>query len=469
MSKAAQSFDVIVLGGGTGGYVAAIHAAQLGLNTALIEAGKVGGTCLHRGCIPTKALLETAHVLHTVKHREDYGVIGQGAELNYGKVLSRKDKVVTQLWKGVQYLLKKNNVEVFEGWGQLTGPQQVTIQSPSGQQIINGRDILIATGSVPREIPVVPFDGSKVLSSDHVLDRDEVPGSVIILGGGAIGVEFASMYNDYGAQVTLVEMLPHILPQDDKDIAQELTRSLSRRGVQILTDSRFDLESVQIHDDGVTAQVLLSTGEQQKVSGDVLLVAVGRQAVIENIGLEAVGVQTERGYITVDSHYRTSVPHVYAIGDVIGGYLLAHVAAHEGMIAVETMAGKNPELLDPTRVPRVTYSRPEVASVGLTADEAVAAGHKVREGVFPFRGNGRSLILGESEGMVKLVADETTDILLGAHIVGPRASELINEMALAKFLEGTAWEIAESVHAHPTVSEVLHEAGLAVDGMAIHV
>ncbi|MDA8192381.1 MAG: dihydrolipoyl dehydrogenase [Thermaerobacter sp.] len=469
MAKTPQSFDLIVLGGGTGGYVAAIHAAQLGLNTALVEAGKVGGTCLHRGCIPTKALLETAHVLHTVKHRADFGVTGQDAALDYPKVMSRKDKVVTQLWRGVQFLLKKHNVTVVEGWGRLTGPQQVTVASASETRVLEARDILVATGSVPRELPALPFDGKRILSSDHVLERGEVPSSVLILGAGAIGVEFASMYNDFGADVTLVEMLPHILPQDDADVAQELAKLLSRRGVKILAGSRFDLDSVESTDDGVTARVTPAKGEPVTVAGSVLLVAVGRQAVVGDIGLETAGVAVERGFIRVDGHYRTSAPHVYAIGDVIGGDLLAHVAAHEGMIAVEAMAGKDPELLDPNRIPRVTYSRPEVASVGLTAEQAEQAGFSVKVGVFPFKANGRSLILGESDGMVKLVADKESDVLLGAHIIGPRASDLINEMALAKFLEGTAWEVAESVHAHPTVSEVLHEAGLAVDGMAIHV
>lgn len=466
---AETSFDLVVVGGGTGGYVAAIHAAQLGLKTALVDRDKVGGTCLHRGCIPTKALLQTASLFHTFKNREEYGLVGGETGLNYPKTLERKNKVVTQLWKGVQFLLKKNKVTVFEGTGRLLDAQQVEVSTGSEIVRISGRDILIATGSGPRAIPGLAFDGERILSSDHVLDRQEIPESIVILGGGAIGVEFASMYNDFGSTVTLVEMLPHILPQDDEEVAAELTKMLTKREIQILTGSQLDVSSVKVDKKGVSAKVKTSSGDEQSVSGQVLLVAVGRSPVTDALGLDQVGVTLDRGFVQVDDHYRTNVPHVYAIGDVIGGYLLAHVAAHEGMIAVETMAGKDPELLDPNRVPRVTYSRPEVASVGLTQKQAEEQGYQVKVGIFPFRGNGKSLILGEAEGMVKVVSDKTTDVLLGAHIVGPHADDLINEMALAKFLEATAWEVAESVHAHPTVSEVLHEAALAVDGMAIHI
>ena len=465
-----HTYDVVVLGGGTGGYVAAIRAAQLGLKTALVDAEKVGGTCLHRGCIPTKALLQTAELLHTYSHKADFGLAGGEVTLDYPKTLAKKDKVVTQLWKGVQFLLKKNNVTVYQGWGRLVSPQQIQVELPGQDAVVlSAHDIVVATGSVPRELPGLPFDGTRIISSDHVLQRPDVPKSILILGGGAIGVEFASMYNDFGADVTLVEMLPHILPQDDEEVAAELAKLLIRRGVKVLAGTKFDIGSVSVSDGGVTATVEKADGTKETVSGEVLLVAVGRKAVTENIGLEAVGVLVERGFITVDQHYRTNVPHVFAIGDVNGGYLLAHVAAHEGMIAMETIAGKDPELLDPHRVPRVTYSRPEVASVGLTQKEAEAQGYATKVGIFPFRANGKSLILGEAEGMVKLVADQKTDALLGAHIVGPHASDLINEMALAKFLEATAWEVAESVHAHPTVSEVLHEAALAVDGLAIHI
>lgn len=465
---AEASFDVIILGGGTGGYVAAIRAAQLGLKTALVDVGKVGGTCLHRGCIPTKALLHTAELLHTFQNGAQFGLAAATVGLDYPKALAHKDKVVNQLWKGVEGLLKKNKVTVVAGWGRLIDAAHIEVSRGEEKILLTAKDIVIATGSIPREFPELPFDGKHILSSDHVLEKGDIPKSIIILGGGAIGVEFASMYNDFGADVTLVEMLPHILPQDDEQVAAELAAMLTRRGIKIMAKTQFDLKSVKKSAKGVEAHVTGPDGKVAAIRGDVLLVAVGRQAVTADIGLGTVGVQIERGFITVDEHCRTNVPHVYAIGDVIGGYLLAHVSSHEGMIAVETIAGKNPELLDPTRVPRVTYSRPEVASVGLTAAEAEDRGYEVKVGTFPFRANGKSLILGEPEGIVKLVADKKTDAILGAHIVGPHASDYINEMALARFLEATAWEVAESVHAHPTVSEALHEAAMAVDGHAIH-
>ncbi len=466
---AETSFDVVVLGGGTGGYVAAIRSAQLGLKTALVDAGKVGGTCLHRGCIPTKALLHTAELYHTFQHREEFGLTATKVGLDYAKTMAKKEKVVTQLWKGVEFLLKKNKVTLVAGWGRLVDAGHVEVESAEGKTVLTARDIVIATGSVPRELPDLPFDGKQILSSDHVLAKTDIPKSIVILGGGAIGVEFASMYNDFGAEVTLIEMLPHILPQDDEEIAGELAKLLTRRGIKVLAGTKFNLKSVAKTASGISATVTGPDGKDASVAGDALLIAVGRQAITADIGLDKAGVKVDRGFVTVDDHYRTNVPHIYAIGDVIGGYLLAHVAAHEGMIAVETIAGQNPELLDSTRVPRVTYSRPEVASVGLTAKEAEERGYAVKVGTFPFKANGKALILGEADGLVKLVADKKTDSLLGAHIVGPHASDFINEMALARFLEATAWEVAESVHAHPTISEVLHEAALAVDGHAIHI
>lgn len=465
----AESFDLVVLGGGLGGYVAAIRAAQLGYKTALVERDKVGGTCLHRGCIPTKALLHTADVVNQLHEIGELGIkLKKDAfSLDYPAAMKRKDKIVTQLWRGVEFLMKKNHITVYKGTGRLTSATQVVVEGEKGQETLSGKDVLVAVGSEPRPLPNVPFDGQRVLSSDHVLDRDKVPASVLIVGGGAIGVEFASMYRDFGSEVTLVEMLPHILPQDDAEVAAELTRLMTRRGIQIHAGAAVD--GIQVGKDRVAAQIKPKDGAAVAVEAEVLLVAIGRQAVTTGIGLEALGVKMNRGFIEVDGAYRTNVPHVLAGGDCIGGYLLAHVAAHEGMIAVEALHGDHPEGLNPARVPRVTYCRPEVASVGVTQEEAEAAGHKVKTGTFPFKANGKALILQESDGFVKLVADAETDALLGAHIIGPHASDLINEVALAKFLEGTAWEMGESVHAHPTVSETLHEAALVLQGHGIHV
>ena len=465
----AESFDLVVLGGGMGGYVAAIRAAQLGMKTALVERDKVGGTCLHRGCIPTKALLHTADVVNQLHEIGELGIkLKQDAfSLDYPAAMKRKGRIVTQLWRGVEFLMKKNHITVYQGTGRLATATQVVVDGEKGQETLSGTDVLVAVGSEPRPLPNVPFDGQRVLSSDHVLDRDKVPASVLIVGGGAIGVEFASMYRDFGSEVTLVEMLPHILPQDDAEVAAELTRLLARRGVKIHAGAAVD--GIKVGKESVAAQITPKDGAPVAVEAEVLLVAIGRQAMTSGIGLEALGVKMTRGFVEVDGAYRTNVPHVLAAGDCIGGYLLAHVAAHEGIIAVEALAGDNPEGLNPQRVPRVTYCRPEVASVGVTQEEAEAAGHQVKTGTFPFKANGKALILQESDGFVKLVADAETDALLGAHIIGPHASDLINEVALAKFLEGTAWEMGESVHAHPTVSETLHEAALVLQGHGIHV
>ncbi|MCL8209225.1 MAG: dihydrolipoyl dehydrogenase [Actinomycetia bacterium] len=464
----AEQYDLVVLGGGTGGYVAAIRAAQLGLKTAVVEREKVGGTCLHRGCIPTKALLHTAEVLNTFRHAADLGIAAGDPVLDYPRAMARKDRVVNQLWRGVQYLLRKNGVTVVAGTGRLR-PGGVEVAGPDGTRSLDARDVLVATGSAPRALPGLPFDGERVLSSDDVLERPVIPRRLVIVGGGAIGVEFASMYADFGTEVTLLEMMPHILPQDDAEVAAELTRILSRRGVMIHAGATVDVAGITVSDTGVRVPVRLASQDTATFEGDALLVAVGREPLTADIGLESVGVTVNRGFIEVDALYRTKAPHVWAIGDCIGGLLLAHVAAHEGIIAVEAIAGQKPEPLDPRRVPRVTYCRPEVASVGLTAEEAEAAGRRVKVGKFPFQANGRSLILGEAEGFVKLVADADTDDLLGAHIIGPHASDLVNEMALARFLEATPWEVGTSVHAHPTVSEVLHEAAFVVEGHPIHI
>ena len=465
----AESFDVVVLGGGMGGYVAAIRAAQLGMKTALVDRDKVGGTCLHRGCIPTKALLHTADVVNQLHAVGELGITMKpdAFSLDYSATMTRKNKIVTQLWRGVEFLMKKNHITVYKGTGRLTSATQVVVDGEKGQEMLSGRDVLVAVGSEPRPLPNLPFDGQRVLSSDHVLERDSVPASVLIVGGGAIGVEFASLYRDFGSEVTLVEMLPHILPQDDADVAAELTRLLARRGIAIHAGAGID--DIQVGAKSISAKITPKAGAAVAVEAEVLVVAIGRQPLTAGIGLEALGVKMNRGFIEVDGVYRTNVPHVLAAGDCIGGYLLAHVAAHEGMIAVEALHGDNPEGLNPHRVPRVTYCRPEVASVGVTQEEAEQAGHTVRTGTFPFKANGKALILQEGDGFVKLVADAETDALLGAHIIGPHASDLINEMALAKFLEGTAWEVGDSVHAHPTVSETLHEAAMVLQGHGIHV
>ncbi|MCY0881275.1 MAG: FAD-dependent oxidoreductase, partial [Firmicutes bacterium] len=328
----------------------------------------------------------------------------------------------------------------------------------------------LAPGSKPRPLGSLAFDATVVMNSDNVLDRETIPATITIVGAGAIGVEFASMYNDFGSRVTLIEYAERILPAEDHEISDELTKTLKKRGIDIITQAQLDVKTVEVHaDQGFSGQVRLADGRMQTVQGEALLVAIGRMPATEEIGCDAAGVVRDHGFITVNAEYQTSVPHIYAIGDAIGGLLLAHVAAHEGTIAIEHMAGLHPDALDLNRVPRVTYSRPEVASMGLSEEQAKQAGHTVKVGRFPFRANGKSLILGEAEGFVKIIADAQDDTLLGAHLIGPHASDLINELALAKYLDAAPWEIGESVHAHPTVAEVLRESALDVDDRAIHI
>jgi dihydrolipoamide dehydrogenase len=470
-----QSFDLVVIGGGTGGYVAAIRAAQLGMKVAVVERDKLGGTCLHRGCIPSKALLRTAEVLATAREAAEYGVEHGAPVLNLGKAMERKAKIVEQLHKGVQHLLKKNDVHVIRGVGRIMGPSifspqagAVSVEYENGDtEILSPRFTLIATGSKPKSLPGLEFDGEKVISSDHALELERLPESVIIVGAGAIGVEWASMLSDFGVRVTLVEYLDRVLPLEDADISREVARLLKKRGVRVKTGAKVLPETLDKSGEGVAVQVELA-GKVESLTADLLLVAVGRAPVVENIGLEATEIRLDRGAIVVDEHYRTAESNIFAIGDVIGGMQLAHVAAHEGIHAVEVMAGRSPRPIDYTMIPKCTYCRPEVASVGMTEEEARTKGYAVKVGKFQFRAIGKALVFGEPDGFVKIVADADTDDVLGVHMVGPHVTDLISEGALARVLNATPWEIAHTIHPHPTLAEVMGEAALAVDGLALH-
>ncbi|HET6819231.1 MAG TPA: dihydrolipoyl dehydrogenase [Candidatus Limnocylindria bacterium] len=468
-----RQFDLLILGGGMS-YVGAIRASQLGLKVGLVERDKLGGTCLNRGCIPSKALLETADLLHrVVEQGGEFGLAGhEGISLDYPALAARRDSVVDKHVKGVEFLLKKNGVTVIRGNGTLTGPTSVHVSGgESGELDVSGTDLMLATGSAPRSLPGLDIDGERIITSDEALTRGDVPGRVTIVGAGAIGVEWASLYRDFGSEVILVEFLDRVVPLEDADVSKELNRVFRRRGITMHVASTIDPETIQRADDGLRFTIAAREGDKRtEVETDLILVAVGRKPLTDGIGLESIaGVELERGYVKVDGHMRTGAEHLYAIGDIVPGFALAHVAAHESIVAVETMAGHHPEPVDMSLMPRVTFCRPQIASVGMTEAEARDAGHEVKTGSFPFRALGKATIVGEIDGFAKLVADAGTGVLLGAHIIGPHAGDLLAEPTLARLVEGTAAEIGMSVHAHPTLTEVLAEAAWAVDGEAIHV
>jgi dihydrolipoamide dehydrogenase len=468
-----RRFDLLILGGGMS-YVGAIRAAQLGLTVAVVERDRLGGTCLNRGCIPSKALLETADLLHRVTAQgAEFGLTrNEQVGLDYPALGKRRDSVVDKHVKGVEFLMKKNAITVLRGTGTVTGPTSLHVSGGEAGEIdVSATDLILATGSAPRSLPGLDIDGERIISSDEALKRDEAPQRVTIVGAGAIGVEWASMYRDFGAEVHLVEYLDRVVPLEEPDVSKELARVFKRRGIEIHTASTIDPASIERTKNGLKFAIAAKEGDKRvDVESDLILVAVGRRPLTEGIGLENLpGLQLERGYIKVDGFMRTGVEHVYAIGDIVPGFQLAHVASHEAVVAVETIAGRNPEPVRMDLMPRVTFCRPQIASVGLGEEEAKAAGHQVRAGSFPFRALGKATIIGEVDGFAKLVADAETGMLLGAHLIGPHAGDLLAEPTLARLVEGTVEEIAMSVHAHPTLTEVLPEAALAVNGEAIHV
>lgn len=463
-------FDLVLLGGGTGGYVAAIRAKQLGLDVAVVEELKLGGTCLHRGCIPTKAMLKSAGVLDQVRSAKEFGInIGGEISFDYETALSRSMKVVDGQYKGLQYLFdKKHKIPVFMGRGRLIGPTTVGVTPNDGSApfSLQARDVIINTGSRPRPIKGLPYDGLRVINSDHAVVLEHMPKSFIIRGGGATGVEWASVYHRYGAKVTLVG---RIVPQEDHEVSEHLTRAFNRSKMDLLPEARPSADDFEVKKDGVVMRTKDAKGKERVVEAEVLLVAIGRQGNIEDIGLEEAGVRTEGEYIPVDAMQRTNIPHLYAIGDVNGQQLLAHTAMHQGIIAVEHICGLDPFPLDILNSPSCTYCEPEIGSVGLTEREATKLGHEVKVGRFPMRPNAKAVIEGHADGFTKMVADAETDDLLGVHIIGPHATELIAEAALGRLLQSTPQEIALNVHPHPTVSEVLGEAAHDLLGHAIHI
>ncbi|MDQ2943160.1 MAG: dihydrolipoyl dehydrogenase [Candidatus Dormibacteraeota bacterium] len=453
-------FDVAILGGGMGGYPAAIRASQLGLKVVLVEADKLGGTCLHIGCIPTKVLLESSELYHRVSARGlEFGVKADKVQFDYSTIAARRDAVVSQLYKGVQYLMKKNKIEVVEGTGRVRDRNTLEV----GAKQLKAKHLIVATGSTVKSLPGLEFDGKFIISSDHATLATAVPESICIIGAGAVGVEFATLYNQLGVKVTLLEALDRLVPLEDEDISKEMLSAFKKDGI----DSRLGVKvkGARKARDGVSVET-----DQGEVWARQLLVAVGRAPRSKEIGVEQVGVTTHpNGFIKVDEWMRTSAESVHAIGDVVGGYLLAHAAAHEGMTAVEDIAGQRVAPMDQELVTRCTYSHPQIASVGLTEKQAREKGGDVRIGKFPFSALGRAIIHGETGGFVKIVADGKTGQMLGAHIVGANATEIIAEPALTQLFQGDAWELGRNIHPHPTLSEAVMEAALAVDGHAIHI
>lgn len=464
-----NTYDVVIIGGGPGGYPAAIRGAQLGLKVAVVEKEQLGGICLHKGCIPTKALLESAEHLHHARDESAaFGVVATAVSFDYGKVLDRKSQVVAQLHKGVQGLLKRNKIDVYFGSGTLTSPHSVRVEGSDGSEDLHAKDVVIATGSRPRSLPGLDLNGTTVISSDHALELTELPESIIILGAGAVGVEWASLLHDFGVAVTVVEIMPTLVPLEDKDIGKELGRSFTRRGITVKTNAKLLVDTLKTAENAVTVAVEVD-GARESLQATMVLVAVGRAGNIEGLGLEAIGVKTERGIIPVDGYGRTNVPRVYAIGDVAGGYLLAHKATAEGHVAMEHLAGEETFPLDPMRIPRATYCRPEIASIGLLEEEAAAQGRDIKVGRFPFAALGKALIKGQTEGFVKMVCDAKTDEILGTHVIGPGATDIVAEMGLAQLLEATPLEVGLNIHPHPTLAEAIMEASWDVDRRAVHV
>lgn len=470
-----REYDLAIIGGGPGGYVAAIRAAQQGLKVALVEKNALGGTCLHAGCIPSKALLRSAEVYRQTKDATTYGIDIEQSSLNFPKVQKRKEQIVSQLHQGVRGLMNKNKIKVFKGTGRILGPSifspmagTISIEHDNDTEntMIVPKNIIIATGSQPTVLEGLSVDGEKIITSEHALNMEQLPESIAIVGGGVIGIEWASMLRDFGVNVTVLEYEEEILPTEDGDIAAEVEKQLINRGVEFIKQA-----SVQGKETKIADQVTITykqADQANTLTVDQVLLAVGREANITDIGLSNTSVELESGMIQTNEFYQTKESHIYAIGDVIGNQQLAHVASHEGIIAVDHILGKDPYPIESKNIPACIYSYPEVATIGLTEQEAKVQEYSIKTGKFSFQANGKALVYGESEGFVKIIANAKNEDILGIHMVGPLVTELISEASLARLLDATPWELTESIHPHPTLSETIGEAALAIEGLQIH-
>lgn len=450
-----REYDVVILGGGTGGYVAAIRAAQLGLKTALVEKEKLGGTCLHKGCMPSKALLKSAEVYRIAKDTaKDYGVHTENVTLDFKRVQERKNGIIKQLHQGVQGLMKKGKIDVFEGTGRMLGPSifspmpgTISVEMNNGEdnEILILKNLILATGSSPKSLPGLPFDEEMILSSDGALQMERLPKSITIVGGGVIGIEWASMLHDFGVEVTVLEYADCILPTEDEDLSKEMQKLLSKKGIQIIPNAKVMADTVEKTTEAVTISAEVA-GSVETFTAEKMLVSVGRAANVEDIGLQNTEIEVKNGVVETKSTYQTKESHIYAIGDMIGGMQLAHVASHEGIHAVEHIARIDNPPINYNQISRCIYSSPEVSSVGLTEAQAKEQGYSVKVGKFPFMAIGKSLVNGNSDGFVKIIADEATDDLLGVHMIGENVTELISEAGLAMVLDATPWEVASTIH-----------------------
>jgi dihydrolipoamide dehydrogenase len=456
-------YDVAIVGGGPGGYVAAIRAAQLGLKPALIEEDRVGGLCLNWGCIPSKALLWNAELVHLFRDSEEFGITYDALRIDLGKAIDRSRQVADRMVKGVEFLLKKNRVTLIGGRGQLKSPHEIGVQ-PAGD-VIEAEHVILATGAHARSLPGVEIDGRVVITSREALELRELPESIVIVGGGPLGAEFAYFYSAYGSDVTVVEMLDHLVPLEDEEISRQLERAFKKQGIGYRTGAK--VAGIEVENGKATVSVNVD-GRQEELSSDKVLMGIGMTASTSGLGLEEAGVELERGFVRIDERMRTSVPGVFAIGDLSGKLLLAHVASAQGVAAVEGIAGLEPQPLSYEKMPRCTYCQPQVASLGLTEAQARERGIEVKVGTFPYRASGKAVAMNRTDGLAKLVADAGTGEIVGYHFIGQDATELLAEASLGSVLETTPQELGWAVHAHPTLSEVVKEAALAVSGEAIH-
>jgi dihydrolipoamide dehydrogenase len=467
----AENYDVIVLGSGPGGYVAAIRAAQLGLKTAIVERELLGGICLNWGCIPTKALLRSAEIYHYLQHAKDYGLVTKEIEADLDAVVKRSRGVAKQLNQGVTHLMKKNKIAVHMGEGRVTAPGKLEVKGEKGTETLSAKHVIVATGARARDLPFAPADGKRVWTYRHAMTPPEMPTKLLVIGSGAIGIEFASFYNDMGAEVTVVEMLDRIVPVEDADVSAFLEKSLTRQGMTIRTGAA--LEELKVSDKGVTAKIKGKDGKVESGEYSHVIVAIGIVPNTENIGLDKL-VEMDRGFIQIDPYGRTKTKGIWAIGDCVPGPWLAHKASHEGVTAAEAIAQElgnkevHPHPLDRNAIPGCTYCRPQIASVGMTEARAKEAGYAIKAGTFPFIGNGKAIALGEPEGFVKTVFDAKTGELLGAHMVGAEVTELIQGYTVGKVLETTEAELMQTIFPHPTLSEMMHESVLAAYGRQLH-